>query len=147
MDDDEKPRHKSLLERVFLDNFAFFNTYNDAEEILSKDLEHPNWHLKYARNIIYLILFFTISISVTTFIFPWYYSISDDISASTRGTILGVTLFIATICGIFDEILDQESNEVWWFNYARFWFVVLAVGIFAIMIGLFALKTITNFSI
>lgn len=125
-DQDEKPRHKSLLERVFLDNFDFFNARNDAEEILSKDLDHPDWHLKYARNIVYLILFLTISALVTTFIFPWYYDISDDISASVRGTVLGVALLIAAICGIFDEMMDQESDEVLWFSYARFWFVVFA---------------------
>lgn len=127
---------------------------NDVElaaDILSEGLEQPDWHLKYARNIINLILI-TIGFPLFfTLILPGSRRLQtlEEIDPTLRFLILCIVIGISIVCGIFDNILDQESTEVRWFNYARFWFVLLLVGIplliLTIYITMWSVSAIANF--
>ena len=116
----------------------YYNGTNDiqiAEDILSEGLDQPDWHLKYARNIINLILFITTSVSFTSIFFPHTRG-AIDIEFKYLFITLVFSLIIDVIVYVFDYIFDQESTAVRWFNYARFWFVLLSIGGFTLFIAL-----------
>jgi hypothetical protein len=143
-DQNDKKGHKeNLIERSFSSLFGY-TSRTDAEEILSEDLDHPDWHLKYARNIINLIVFFGLVISLDELIFRGEFSSRSFLSESQAVLLFVVSAIIGLVCGFFDNRLDQESTEVRWFNYARFWFVLLTVGSLTLYIGIMAIGTILS---
>jgi hypothetical protein len=116
------------------------NGTNDVElaaEILSEGLDQPDWHLKYARNIIYLVLFIAGTVLIDSFLFTYKETLSG-VGPTLRILMLLIVIGIACVCGFFDNILDQESTEVRWFNYVRFWFVLLFIGIPLLMLTIYA---------
>lgn len=116
----------------------YYNGTNDiqiAEDILSDELDHPDWHLKYARNIINLILFITTSVSFTSIFFPHTRG-AIDIEFKYLFITFVFSLIIDTIVYFFDYIFDQESSLVYWFNHIRFWFVLLSIGGLTLFIAL-----------
>lgn len=119
------------------------NGTNDIElaaEILSEGLDQPDWYLKYARNIVNLVLTIVGFPLFFTFILPGgrRFQTLEEIDPTLRILILLIVIGIACVCGFFDNILDQESTEVRWFNYARFWFVLLFIGIPLLMLTIYA---------
>lgn len=142
--ENKNKQNENLIERSFTSLFGY-TSKTDAEEILAKDLDHQDWHLKYARNIINLIIFFGLVISLNELIFRSEFSSRRFLTESQAILLFLISATIGLICGYFDNILDQESKEVRWFNYARFWFVLLTVGSLTFYIAILALNTIINF--
>ena len=136
---DENKKDRSIFEIINGPGDSFLN----AEEILAEGLDRPDWHLRYARNIVYLILVVIGAMILESFFFRYYPTLAQ-IDATVRITILALVVGITCVCGFFDNILDQESTEVRWFNYARFWFVLLSLGglAFFIVIKVASVSTI-----
>jgi hypothetical protein len=126
--DNRKEHKENLIERSFGSLFGY-TSRTDAEEILSEDLDHPDWHLKYARNIINLIVFFGLAISLKELIIRGESSSSRFLSQSHAVLLFVISAIIGLVCGFFDKVLDQESAEVWWFTHVRFWFVLLSMKV------------------
>lgn len=144
-DQNNKKEHKeNLIERFFGSLFAY-TSRADVEEILSEDIDHPDWHLKYARNIINLIVFFGLIISLKELITKGESSSSRFLSESHALLLFVMSAVIGLVCGFFDKVLDQESAEVRWFNYVRFWFVLLSIGSLTFYIAIQAFGTIASF--
>ncbi len=142
--DNKKERKENLIERSF-GSLIGYTSRTDAEEILSEDLDHPDWHLKYARNIINLIVFFGLVISLNELIIRGEFSSRRFLSESQAVLLFVISAIIGLICGYFDKVLDQESTEVRWFNYTRFWFVLLSIGSLTLYIAIQAFGTIASF--
>ena len=124
------------------------NGTNDVElaaDILSEGLDQPDWHLKYARNIINLVLFIVGGVLLSNLLFGFHHRSLGDIDPTLKILTLLIVICIASICGFFDNVLDQESTEVRWFNYARFWFVVIPLVSLTIYIAIMAIGTIASF--
>jgi hypothetical protein len=146
--EEEKPARKNLIERIFIDTVDVFNfsgPRNDLEEILSDDLDSPDWHLKYARNIVNLILFMSASLIISS-LMRWSFtgfSLDDFISRQMQIFCLCVIGLIAFVCVYFDEAHDEKSTEAWWFTHIRFWVVTLSIGLCTLYIGLRVLFAIS----
>lgn len=121
-DDEKEKSQRGLIDT----NSGFGDTFKEYEDILSEDLDAPDWYLKYARNIVRLILYISLGILLTSLLFPrWYVSLDDLIP---YGTQIGLFIFFLVCTGInefFDTMLDQESSLVWWYTHIRFWIVLL----------------------
>lgn len=118
----EKPR------RGLIDSILSGTTLKEYEDILSEDLDAPDWHLKYARNIVRLILYISLGVLLTSLLFPRSLSGLNDLISRDIQVVCLIFLLICTgINEFFDTMLDQKSSLVWWYTHIRFLIVLLAV--------------------